>query len=1191
MILLALVAQVSQYICLESHATIPCDHNRLRVPGSVFQAGKEIDILDIAAHEDLENPIDTAFVRRKLEIHGNGNSTVRLFSSKPSRLQVILHNVTAIVSGDSFSVAHLELDNSILIGAQSFIQVNSITTNLSELVDVEVVKAQCATITIDTLSSNKTVLFDIQILETDEPQVILNILKHVDMVFCANSLLFFPRNSQTPILKVFGNEYPRIEIHHIEGEMLVSCSSGLIPSVLLSPIIYLEPHATCVFGGDNWPLRSRRRPWYWKFERFYEADERTIWVVVEPESELVIDGNDIPISVRAEEGDPVSITAGRPECGITGGIILNENTRSIVHYSITEPGVMNLGFLFENGGTLLVENKLLTVRFDSCNFSNVVVSNGTLECRTIQNWERNVKHRVKLMANGTIFMKLSLPFNEVYNRIKNGYLRNTHFPDSVYTSSGGVNIKRALEFAGEWMNKNRLKMAGIFQVLSKFGNTVDPLNITYDPEGNYSIRIARDDVPMNSFYTNPYKYGRAVFYTPDDINMSHWNIEIEPFHMSETQFPVRLSEMSLKPAWKVSRVDDFQRSLRWSLSPYPNSAIEVFVFCEDKLYNSGLSYINGMLFHFVKAKDLPKLSSKLSNSKTKNVVFIALTDPYLSPNFQGMSFSGFRPDVNLVLIGLTIPAIQRMNTRKFRVDFSSLARFDIDGSFGSLYAAFIRSDRFRVVQARRVGLVMNSFKAIDVSADDIVTDFTALKKIPQLRAKRMMVIPVNGTADYPTLSSVQFTSSGWTCEYDNVSVKIPKKCATEGLQLFGRFRELTLHMATNSVTETIIGPDFHDSENGTSDIIGIPLLSNDPEPVELVQRSIKTVIELLNRNNPSASLPTVKFTGNWTQAVIPNNGIRVKISDETIVENFPANHTGQIDVKSDRRIHYSTLESDVFYVNTPQLVRGTKEFVLPNGTDVVFDNVTFLSKASKFSVAERPILTVNHIRNGRDASANLTHVNLTGSIHLLERSSMRIDVLSASPNAELVFDGSFEDRFPLLCLGSSSMIPKIIVNVHEPACAFDEILTQSQKILEMSTTSDRCSEVNVEIHSPNEAVNITSKCEFNGQMLSLTLNTTVDIEEEVLRFVRYGGLSVSETASIPPEYARDRSGMILAIEFIIGAVVLAAAIFIWTLRTPREGIRGFNENVRNEMEEELSRGDADSVPVIPEDALDGHDNM
>ena len=1177
----SVVAQSNGFFCVDSSGRV-CPPN---ISGRSFKIEMPTPIVEITSAEDIEHPIDLSLVERRIEITGNGN-TVRLFTSNSSTARVVLKNVTAFVTGD-FRVAELDLEGSVLVGMNSSVSAGVVTIKTSELVDVTSVKAQFATIEIDKASKSR-LFVEIEKVETEETQVVIRNSVSVDLVFGVNSLLFLLPESNVSLVQVFGVDYPRIEVFHVSGQMLVSCCSNMIPSVLLSPVIRVEG-GVCVFGGENWPSRPRPRAWYWRFEHFFEGDDRTIWVVPAPEAELVIQGKDIPISIRADDGDPVVLNVAQVECGISGGIVLNTNTESVIHYFGRKPAVFNIGFLVEDGGKLVVLNELLTLRFDVCDFSDVVTSNGTLECRTINDTKRNVEQRVTLMPNGTIYMKLLMPFNELYTKIKKGYLSRTHFPDWVYTPEGNVNYLQALKFAASWMDNNRLKMAGIFQVLKRFGNTVHPVNITSDPQEQYHLHIERDDIPVNIFYSNPYKYGRPLIYTNSSFNMTNWDVTIAPYPTQNTRLPVKLSEMGMRPSFKTIVVNENEESFRWQLPEYPSSSAEVFIFCTDEELQKGLSYADGLLFHYVKPQSANKVASMLTNRKTKNVIFFALSDPSpISINLQG-----FRSDVNIMIVGLTINALKRLP----RIDFSALAHIDIVGSFGSLYAAFVAGRRLKITSTKNVGLFMVNYSSISIQAENIVTDFTGFT--PTLTANQLMLVPISSSMHYANLSSVEFVDDGWNCQYELKgeiprTVHIPTSCAKERLNILGNIHDLTLHMNATIVTPTIIGPEYFDPKTGASELIGAPLLSEeDSEPLELIHKAINIVSETLSKSETGQSQPRVKFTGNWTDASLSDNGVRVRVSDNAVVENFPVDSVDKIEVLCDRRIEYAALDTDNLEVVTPQLVRGSKEFVVPDGKRVSFNNVTFLSRLSKLAVSSGA-LDVKHIRVGKDASANLSLVKLGTSIHMFEGSSLRIDSLSTSKEHVVEFTGRLSDRFPFLSLGPVDSIPKMVVNIEESDCELDQLLTQAHRIVEIESNTDRCSELTLELHArPDflEEANLSAACQFDGKQMLVTVNTTLHLDGQISRF-SFQLLNETDeefdqtsTPVLEEKPYLQRMGVAFA-RVVIIIMVVAAVVFVLFIPRPVPG--QFPRGIIDANEEgNLDRNDASSrVPVVPEDESD-----
>ena len=1173
----SVVARSSGFFCVDSSGRA-CPPT---VSGRSFAIEVPTSFVEITSAEDIEHPIDLSLVERRFEITGNGN-TVRLFTSNSSTARVLLKNVTVVITGD-FRVAELDLESSVLVGMNSSVAAGAVTIKTSELVDVASVKAQFATIEIDKKGSNGSLFLEIEKVETEETQVVIRNSVSVDLVFGVNSLLFLLPESNVSLVQVFGVDYPRIEVFHISGQMLVSCCSNMIPSVLLSPVIHVDG-GVCVFGGENWPSRPRPRGWYWRFEHFFEGDDRTIWVVPAPEAELVIQGKEIPISIRADDGDPVILNVAQVECGISGGIVLNTNTESVIQYFGRKPAVFNIGFLVEDGGKLEVSSELLTLRFDVCNFSDVVTGNGTLECQTINDTKRNVEQRVTLMPNGTIYMKLLMPFNELYTKIKKGYLSQAHFPDWVYTPEGNVNYLQALKFATSWMDNNRLKMAGIFQVLKRFGNTVHPVNITSDPQEQYHLHIERDDIPLNIFYSNPYKYGRPLIYSTS-FNMTNWDVTVEPYPAHNARLPVKLSEMEMKPSFKTISVNQNEEGFRWQLPEYPSSSAEVFIFCTDEALHKGLSYADGLLFHYVRPQSANKVASMLTNRKTKNVIFFMLSDP--SP--VGINLQGFRSDVNIMIVGLTINAMKMLP----RIDFSALAHIDIVGSFGSLYAAFVAGNRLKITATKNVGLFMTNYSTISIAADNIVTDFTGFT--PTLSANQLLFVPVNSAMQYANLSSVKFVDDGWDCQYEFKgkrprTIRIPKSCAKERLNILGNIHDLTLHMNTTAVTPTIIGPEYFDPKTGTSELIGAPLLSDEEsEPLELIGKTIKIVSEMLSKSETGESHARVRFTGNWTNA---SDGVRVRVSDNAVVEDFPVDSVDNIEVLSDRRIQYVTLDADNLEVVTPQLIRGSKEFVLPDGKRVSFNNITFLSRLAKLAVSSGA-LDVKHIRTGKDASANLSLVKLGTSIRMLERSSLRIDSLSSSKEHIVEFTGRLGDRFPFLSLGPVDSIPKMVVNIEESECELDQLLTQSHRIVEIESNTDRCSELTLELHARpdfSEEANVSAVCHFDGKQMLVTVNTTLYLDGQISRFsfepLNETDEEFDETSTpvLEEKPYLQRMGVAFA-RIVIIIMVVAAVVFVFIPRpVPGQFPPGLID--ANEEQSNLDRNDDSRVPVVPEDESD-----
>lgn len=1019
-------------------------------------------------------------------IKSNGSGRIRLISEETLEHSLTLVNVQ-VDTENPIDVDSIILEN-VTFSKSAVLNAESVTSDGKSLEKVESVHARFAHIDMNSpnRASNLCVI-EIEKMNTEEPQIVFNAMVDGYFVFGVNSLSFVAGFS----VKIFGIDYPNIEVHMNTPSVFIYCHSGLVPSVLLSPTFVVES-GRCVLTGNDWPKQPKSIDWFWKNNEFYERNDRRIWLEQYPGSEIVITGSKIPVSIRGEDG--VRLTVGQKQCGISGIVSLSNTNNEMVYTKECDATFTIGGLDAANMSFIEAANPHLTIVVEVCNFTGVFTGSSIVKYLSIDNRGETVSHAT-LAENGVIHCKMGVNFNEIYHRISNS-LRDLEIPSRLYTHDGNLDYLKAVMWFVEWAGDHKLKMYSILRTIKKLGNKIATVNLDeFNRNSNYKVYVDRRDVPLSSLYYNIYTGPKALVCSNVSFDLSRWSVvlsENSPIRTKDRNVPmVNLSNLDIKYEIGVEEGSVFQseysQCLDITVTKYPSSAPEIFVYCDDNDWSS-LSYFEGLGFHYVSRKSVSSLKKLLTNKNSKNIVFIALTNP------GTINFAEFPSDINLFYIGLTIRAMEYVINGTFNLNkhYRLLSAFSATNlrvrSFWSAFTAIGSS----IPQAvKQLGLFMcHTSKNTEYVVDELAVDLASLNFF-KLASKKTMLVPIDTNLSLHKISRVTINDDSWDISLDDIPCCVSRTVASEKLHIVATTEKLDIEIYnTTKVTPMTIGYDLFNEEKLIKGI-GIPLFSQDETTLtpKTLARAIKRLVAFALSQDSTTK--EITFQGDWTAAELEKSGISFDLGDSCVIKNIPPELINKVHVRSPRSLAYDTLGEAPVHVEDTIYIRGIQTYTVPKTAIVSFENLTFQSKKSSFVLnePERPVYA-KYVKNGKDSSTSMHTLIVGDSLTLETRSYMSVRELT-SPRIN--FECSLSDHFPYLYIESAAAFPHISVSVDLQSEDLSYFYGQAHHILDIRSDNNRCSELN--ISSP-----MNWKCIHERGLTSLYLNITVDIHEGGFEF-------------------------------------------------------------------------------------------
>ena len=1032
--------------------------------------------------------LDLSNLTHKLRVLGDSHSQISITGL--TRGFVEFENVDVLSDGvlaaDSVTMRGVRLTGVDVLKART------LECDSASLENTKKVAVEFLDLDINNITDNMSVLIEVEKVAGDEVQVVVRNSVDVYLAFGANSLSF--EQGGIPRIKVFGLGYPATEIFHSDATMYLTCYTGLESAYLLSPTIFIDG-GSCIVLSDKWPAAPRQIDWFWQFERFVERNERTIWLVPASSASLTITGMNVPVSIRSD--DSMVINVGASECGITGALVVRSPTDKIV-WNGKKNAVFHVGLLIVDEGNLSANNEHLTLRFGVCNFSDIVSGRARLECMSVDNTKGNVQQRVNVIGEGTIRTNMMLNIDQISREIMD-LLKDVKIPDSVYDETGNLVFTKLFSWAATWMQKNKYLTWLTLRTLRRLGNAVNKVNIS--SAGNpHKIFIERNDIPFMPFYSHTFTPTMPLVCDSYHHDFSQWQVSFSdgPFAgRGYRNIPLpEFSEADFKASVIPSRTDQ-EACLSLMLS-YPPSAFEVFVYSDNASWHSSLDYLSYIGFHYVSRRDLGRLHTVLDSPQCKNIIFVALT------TLAGdIDLTQFRDDVNFVFVGLSIDALNKMFQGTFDMEKDSRLLSPVRiicESMNTFVSCFSRINNIDLVFAKKVVLLCNSITNTKLQSEDLVVDMRAMEAASSISCDRLMLVPIafHESLLISDLTSLTFNDDHWHCSFGQTLMDIPYSRVRTVFHVLSEIYNLNLNRSsTADFPETKLGFCLETEEKNLSEIIGVPVLEDSGTDDTFLTQIVGFASKL--RKSLHAKLASVETTGDITVDGTWDNAGKVIIqsdNDRTVVYGAP--HA--ITVIPMETLEYADVTSEKLQIRDVQKVRGSRHIHIPTSAEIAFDNISFTSKHSSFSVndGQKP-LNVTHMHISRDSYVNLTTVYLRGSLQLSDGASLFIDELDA-PNATIKYAVDLSKPLPLVVIGRANAVSPLVLELSDPSSSRSNLYGLARTFLEVHTPTNLCDEINWHFVDPshildNEPATIDCHCVFDGTSTRLLLNMSMPVTE------------------------------------------------------------------------------------------------
>lgn len=1104
--------------------------------------------------------------KSKLTISSNGKNKVFLNVNDFDKYSISFNNVQISSSINKFKINSIELTHSEFINSDSISIISNIFISDSfSLRSFSSIQTQKIELTQDEANHKKVDIFimkgsNYHYFSQDNPQILIFNQINSEIIFGLNYIDFMN-------FKIISQIYPFIEIENIAGQFDVKCHSGLVQSVLLTPIIHMVS-GKCIFYGSKWPQLPKKINPYWEFDKFYDAKEREIRVILESDSSIGIHGNKIPISIKSN--GRLTIYCEFKECGITGNIYIStledrliSNIKEKVKFYVSD--IINLTY----SSVLHSTNSKVNVIVETCRNSFVLSGLSNHICNSIDNDLGMLKSKVNLVENGNFTYHMKLNVDSVVARLKKilqfkplGY---------IYDQDGLLNISAILDYAADTLDITASTALSVISALKSLGNNIIGVDFI-NTKGKHQVTIKRKDIMYSLFYYNLFKYNKYLVYTQSEFDLNDWNIVFDDYKPNQVNIPfLDFTETNINYTARNYMNNETTYGLQMKVDEYPNSAIEVLFHSTDSKLEGKFKWISGILINFVPQKRLNSIRSVMSNPQSKNIIFLTLND-LKSP----LNLKPIRNDSNVIIFGVTMSIFDEVKKGIENINFD-IVRPNITfyhNSLNSLGFLLCKINETRINASNFVAVasdILYKDKFV-INSNDVVFDISTWKQIENnginYQFKNFVLLPfeLKPTLKYDTIQKVEFLNDRWKIHFSNSECEVMYSTVSERLLIMTGINEsLELKIDDSFNEKTVLKPLEIGYNVGLqkklSNFPGVPLLSEDgTKNMETHSKSefhfdffkmFRSVLSKylkidLDENTDDEQVENIIFQGDWN-SIKDLSGKLVYNSDKRNLKitNFPLNHFEKIEFTSKKSVTLGNFIKDGSTAKTkiscsrPLIINGQQELLIPSDSEIEFDNITVTGKGSSLNLIRNDnLVKTRHFKAEDGSSSQFKNISISGSIELRPNTLTIFESTTFSKDIKIDYFYSLEKRFPLLVIeNKDASLSSVTVhyNSNRPQ-SNNEIINNynilPQIILKKSTTENECSKLSkiFTFQNPNKAVSLF--CEFsqneNDSYTNIGLNLTVDIVE----------------GSIEIDKKKSDSKLIIILASTIGGVVVVAAVLV-----------------------------------------------
>ncbi|OHT09507.1 hypothetical protein TRFO_21551 [Tritrichomonas foetus] len=1050
----------------------------------------------------------------KISIHGNIESTITINLNDFQNASLSINNAKIINLGVSqINVFSLEFCNvSFVSKSPKILEIStqSFTSDGFSLKTIQTINTERLELSFSNDSFPHDIDFFVKkgsnLYSNENPQIIVSCHTSCDIIFGVNSLkFFFPIGSRQNFIKILSQNYPYIHIETDSDLVNIKCHSNLSPNSFLTPTINVL-RGFCTIFGSEWPKQPLPINHHWEEGIFFDTNERVFLILLESESIIFISGSNIPVSIKSN--DILYIHPSEKNCGISGKVFVQSPHDSIFpdvkeHSEFFIGEIVNLT---ENGCLNSNENNIKIV-IGNC--TNTFSFGGTSKfvCKSIDNTGGLIQHLVNLEEGGNITFSLRLNLNHVYHNILN--LINYKPIGNKYKNNGQYNFSKFFTYIGDTLKYNRGKALALISLLKTLGNSINIIP-KISTTGKHNIIVKRYDYMNALFYFNIFRYSKDLVCGNQNFNPDDWNIRFEDY-IQDTSIPYfYYNNLNLNYTIKEYHSNQDSYCLRLKVTEYPDSAIEVLVFTDNNDIASPLSWLSGALITYISPKKLKKIKSLLCSETCKNIIIIIMND---LPN--ELNLNGIREDANILIIGASLGLISKITSGNFEnLELTKLMpKVQIVhqklNCLGALFCTIKNSEIQSNIFINIANTILHN--NITIHSKEIITDVSSWKQISKPHVfDNLVLIPLDlDSMIFQIAHKVEFLKNKWRFTFaNNSNFEMDYSSIINRFIILSGINQSIRLTVDKEAPENLLPFEFGydvNFERNLSNYPGIPLLEDlNENPIRsnyFFENTISKLfkipklltnfnIKLLNATLLETELldssdkieeDFIFFEGDWNRIKSFQGKSLVFKSDsrKLTVSNFPQNLQNYINLISTQYIVFNDLKSKLF-LNHTHLIYKEHEIIVPVNNEVIFSNITSLSKASTLSViqknGEEQQIIAKHMKSSIGSTSKYNNAKIEESLEVESDTLTIFNSISFSENAKIFYRYNFERSFPLVVIEEQlKEKPKSIILNYIPPISFPSYLSSDlsnvilnedlfffasrpEKILKIRTMINMCTE-------------------------------------------------------------------------------------------------------------------------------------